>query len=376
MNKNLLFPILITIVSVCIDVSAQDSFQKNFQQAIHTETNYKNIVELMSATNVPGVSIAVIRDRKLYWAKGFGILQAGKKDKVDTDTLFSVGSISKVGTAIVTLRQVDLGKLALDNDINHYLTSWKIPENRYRKRSPVTLRHILSHTAGFNVHGFADFQPDETLPGTLDILKGKKPAKNDPIRLIYEPGTDYKYSGGGTTVVQMLLEDRLQQDFAQLAHTQLFKPLSMNRSTYQNPVPKGLGNIAKAHNRWGNPRALPRGYEAMPELAASGLWTTPSDLSKLITTLMKSYHNQDTRFISQKMTQEMMSQVKHSEFGLGPQLVGQYIFKHGGSNDSYKAFFQGNMQKGNGFVIFTNSANGNALIAKLRRVLSKLIEPG
>lgn len=353
---------------------AKESFEENIQQIIRAETKYENIQNLMKAYHVPGLSLAVIRDRNIVWLKGYGVKQSGSKDKINSDTLFSVGSISKVGTAVVTLKQVDLGRFKLDADINQYLTSWKVPESRYNKQSAVTLRRILSHTAGFNVHGFADFQPGESLPKTVDILTGKYPAKSSPVRLIFEPGSSFKYSGGGTTVQQMLLEDTLGKDFASLTQEQLFKPLGMNRSTYLNPVPNSLGNIAKAHDRSGRPRALPRGYEAMPEQAASGLWTTPGDLSKLIITLMQAYDGHHSSFISQKLAREMMIPVEPSEFGLGPVIVDKTIFQHGGANDSYKAFFQGNLQTGDGYVIFTNSASGRGLINQLKVILNKLID--
>lgn len=352
---------------------AEESIEENIQLIIRAETKHENIQQLMKAHHVPGLSLAVIRDRNIVWLKGYGVKQSGSEDKIDRDTLFSVGSISKVGTAVVTLKQVDLGRFKLDANVNQYLISWKVPESRYSKQSAVTLRRILSHTAGFNVHGFTDFQPGESLPKTVDILNGKYPAKSSPVRLIFEPGSSFKYSGGGTTVQQMLLEDTLGKDFAALTQEQLFKPLGMNRSTYLNPVPNSLGNIAKAHDRNGRPRALPRGYEAMPEQAASGLWTTPGDLGKLIVTLMNAYDGQNASFISQKLAKEMMTPVEPSEFGLGPVMVDKVIFQHGGANDSYKAFFQGNLETGDGYVIFTNSASGRGLINQLKVILNKLI---
>ncbi|MCW8876543.1 MAG: beta-lactamase family protein [Kangiellaceae bacterium] len=377
--KFLRFLPLMAINLYGLNVIANDSIEDKLQNVIRSETSYNDINELMQDHGVPGISLALIHDRRLYWTKGFGVKQASANkqtvasQKVDTETIFSVGSISKVGAAVVSLKQVDQGKIKLDADVNQYLTSWKVPQSRYNKVQPVTLKNILSHTAGFNVHGFADFQPGERIPKTLDILEGRYPAKNSEIELIFEPGSRYKYSGGGTTVQQMLLEDLLQKSFAELTQQHLFKPLGMNRSTYQNPLPKSLVNVAKAHDRRGKPRALPRGYEAMPEQAASGLWTTPTDLSKIIVSLMKSYDGDSNGFLSQNIVKKMMARVGPSEFGLGPVMVDKFTFQHGGSNDSYKAFFRGNLQTGNGYVIFTNGANGNALIKVLREVLEKLL---
>ena len=352
------------LVETQASLESERSLELELQKVIRDQSAYKDIDHLMQDYRVPGISLALIRDRQLLWAKGFGVKQASTHrqsrvaGKVDTETVFSVGSISKVGAAVISLKQVDLGKIKLDENVNRYLTSWKIPKSRYNKSQPVTLKQILSHTAGFNVHGFADFQPGEQLPETLDILKGRYPAKNAEVALIFQPGSRYKYSGGGTTVQQMMLEDLLNQRFVEVAQEHLFKPLAMNRSTYQNPLPSKFDNIAKAHDRSGRPRALPRGFEAMPEQAASGLWTTPSDLSKLIISLMQSYSGDSNGILSQRTAKQMMTRVGPSEFGLGPVMVDEFTFQHGGSNDSYKAFFRGNLSTGDGYVILTNSANG------------------
>ena len=184
---------------------------------------------------------------------------------------------------------------------------------------------------------------------------------------------EFRYSGGGTTVQQLILEDTLAMGFVNLADQQLFKPLKMERSTYENPLPANYGNIAKAHDRNGEPRALPRGYEAMPEKAASGLWTTPTDLSRVLTSLMRSYNGESETFLSSSVTKKMMTRVEPGEFGLGPELRNEFVFEHGGSNDSYKALFQGNLKTGNGFIVFTNGANGGRFIKQLRVILEDLL---
>ena len=332
-----------------------------------------SLTELMDKHDVPGISIAVIKDRKLHWASGFGVKQQGKPDRVDTETMFSVGSISKVGTAVTTLRLVDQGKLDLDADVNQYLKNWKAPTSFNGKPVKISLTRLLSHTAGLSVHGFADFQPGEKLPTTAQILRGKSPAKNGAVELIIEPGTQYRYSGGGTTVVQMVLEDLLNQNFTTIAEQNLFKKLGMNRSSYVNPLPSGFENIAKAHSSWGNARALPRGYEAMPEMAASGLWTTPTDLSKILLSLMGAYFGDEQAIISQRTAKKMMQPVAPSQFGLGPRIKTDKIFQHGGANDSYKALFKVSLRTGNGYVVFTNGADGDELIDELELVMDEML---
>lgn len=328
--------------------------------------------ERMAHYGVAGVSIAVVEDGRLLWARGYGLKQAGTTDSVDAETAFSVGSVSKVGTAAITLRLVDEGRLDLDRDVNEYLRRWRVPSNALTAREPVTLRRIMSHTAGLTVHGFADFQPGEALPTVVQILDGIPPARNAPVRVDLLPGSEFRYSGGGTTVAQLVIEDVTGLDFPEAARRNLFEPLGMSRSTYENPLPAEHGNIAKAHGPGGEPRALPRGWEAMPEAAASGLWTTPSDLAKLIIALVESHQGDGETFLTIETARDMMTEVPPSIFGLGPEVGGEgptRNFVHGGANDSYRAFMAGYLAEGDGLVILTNGARGSELIPEIRRAV-------
>ncbi len=329
---------------------------------------------IMDKHNVPGVSIAVVENGNLKWAKGFGVIQKTSPEKINTETMFSVGSVSKVGTAVATLRLVKKDSLSLDDDVNTYLKSWKVPENQYTKNDKVTLKRIMSHTAGFNVHGFADFLPQEKLPTTIQILKGIHPAKNNPVQVNIPIGSRFRYSGGGTTVEQLVLEDVTGKDFDKVAKELIFDPLRMQRSTYKNPIPKEFDNIAKAHDRQGNPTALPRGYESMPENGASGLWTTPTDLAKLVIAILDSYHNNNT-YLGQAIAKQMMIPITPGDYGLGPRITeenGEVYFLHGGSNNSYKAYFISNLNKKNALIIFTNGARGRDLIRDALPILKSL----
>ncbi len=331
--------------------------------------------ERMKYYGVPGISLAVIKDGKLAWAKGYGFLQAGKPEKIDTMTVFSVGSVSKVGAAVIGLKLHESGRLNIDHNVNQYLRSWKIPENQYTRKQAVTLRHIMSHTAGLTVHGFADFNPDEELPNTVQILKGAGPAKNNPVYVNLAVGTQFRYSGGGTTVAQLVFEDLMGGTLNEVAKNVLFEPLNMQRSSYENPLPQAFGNIAKAHNRNGTPVALPRGYQSMPEAAASGLWTTPSDIAKLMIMLMKA-HAAKHSYLSQQTVRDMMTPVFPSNYGLGPRIssVGEDIkFSHGGVNESYRAQFAGLLGRQNGIVIMTNGSGGSDLIEELMPVFESLL---
>jgi CubicO group peptidase (beta-lactamase class C family) len=332
----------------------------------------------MAYYHVPGVAIAILRDGKVVQAMGYGIREAGKNDKVDADTLFSAGSVSKVATAALILRMVSAGKLGLDQDIDTYLTSWQVPPTKDTARPEVTLRMLMSHTSGFNVGGFPDFLPQERVPTLLETLDGKPPSKHPPIHLKYSPGSRYAYSGGGIEVEQQLIEDVTHTDFETAARTWLLDPLHMTRSTFASPLPASRGNIAKAHDEEGKVVALPRGWQTFPELAASGLWTNANELGAMVAALIESYRG-NSGFLPRTLATQMMCAVSPSPHGLGPELMGSgngRVFYHSGSNDNYRAWIEGYLQTGDGFVILTNSPNGTQLRLEIRHALSDAIGLG
>lgn len=379
------YQIITLSISLCLAIGIwcfpTDPLANTLPSQQQTDTYEEMLAEFglaarMEHHGVPGISFGVIKDGQLEWARGYGVLQQGNAaEKIDTETLFSVGSISKVGTAVMILRLQEEGLLDIDQEVNKYLTSWQVPENHYTRERAVSLRHILSHTAGLTVHGFADFLPDEKLPTTVQILKGEEPAKNNPVYVDIPVGSQFRYSGGGTTVSQMVIEDQQGKRFHEAAESMLFQPLGMHRSSYENPLPSSVGNIAKAHNTSGRAVALPRGYQSMPEAAASGLWTTPSDLAQLIIMLMEAYEGKH-EYLSQALVKDMMTPVAPGDYGLGPEIEegpNGILFLHGGANDSYRARFIGSLATRNGIIVFTNGTNGAYLINELLPLFEHLL---
>lgn len=326
-----------------------------------------NLRDRMQHHGVPGVAVAVIRDGRLAETGGFGVLQTGSAGQVNANTLFSMGSVSKVVAAVLVHRMQEESLLSLDVDVRDYLTSWQFPQN-----SPdglVSLRRLLSHTAGFNIHGFGDFEPGAALPSVYDTLNGAYPARHGPLRFIAAPGSRYQYSGGGYTLAQLVMTDIAQMEFPLLAREKLFDPVGMRRSTYANPLPEAVENVAKAHNGRGRPVALPRGYEAMPEMAASGLWSSANEMGHLISLLIRSYRGEND-LLTPAATQKMMQRVEPGEHGSGPRIEGEgnnRRFIHGGANNSYRAWIEGHLASGHGLVVLTNSADGDGLYREIRR---------
>lgn len=329
--------------------------------------------ERMAHYAVPGVAVAVIDDGAVVYEAGFGVLQAGGDTPVDAHTVFSAGSVSKVVTATLILRLADTGYLDLDADVLDTVSSWQLPADRDAfAGEPVNLRAILSHTSGFNIHGFADFQPGEALPDVIATLNGAAPASGEPLAREFRTGSGYQYSGGGYTLAQLLVSDVMGAPFETVARDQLFAPLGLTRSTYTNPLPPEHGNIARAHNGGGEPVALPRGYEAMPEMAASGLWTSAHDLGALVAGLIDSYRG-EAGPLSQSGAIAMMTRVAPGEHGLGPRVTGsgeRFVFHHGGTNNSYRAWIEGHPATGDGLVILTNGARGRSLIDEIRNAVA------
>lgn len=356
--------------------ASADPVLEGLRPAVHVEGMPEErwaLAERMKAYGVSAVGIAVIRDGEIVSAEGYGLLQAGRPEKANADTMFSVGSLSKVGAAAIILRMVDAGLLDLDRDVNSYLKRWHIPPGAWSADNPVTLRRLLSHTAGANVRGYPDFQPGARLPTLLDSLDGKPPAVTEPVRILSAPGARSNYSGGGVTIEQLVVEDVLGIDFETAARRYLFEPLGMRNSTYAQPLPARFRNAAKAHDASGNPVALPRGYEAMPETAASGLWTTAGDYARLAAALIRSYRGEPRAFLSQPLAAQMMTEISPGPVGLGPFLSGSGYtrrFYHTGANDSYKAWMEGNLATGDGLVVLTNGANGSRLYPEIRRAVA------
>ncbi len=264
-----------------------------------------NLQRVMQISNVPGLSVAVIDDYRIAWAKGYGVTEAGGKTPVTARTLFPAASISKPVTAIAALRLVEQGKLSLDDDVNRALTSWKVPENEYTRDQKVTLRRILSHTAGTTVHGFLGYPVGQPLPTLLQILDGIRPANSEPVRVDYVPGTKQRYSGGGVMIEQQLMIDVTGQPFPRIMQELVLDRLGLKDSTFEQPLPPSRAAMAAAgHNDTGD--TMPGKWNVAPEMAVGGLWTTPSDLARIAIDVALSSQGKSNRILSTAMSREML----------------------------------------------------------------------
>jgi CubicO group peptidase (beta-lactamase class C family)/predicted transcriptional regulator YdeE len=330
-----------------------------------------NLAELMKVYNVPGLSIALIDHYQIAWTKAYGVIEAGSTTPVTARTLFQAGSISKPVAATGALVLVQQGRVSLDKDVNEQLTTWKVPENEFTKTEKVTLRRLMSHTGGLTVHGFPGYDVDEPLPTLVQIFNGEKPANTGPIRVDIVPGTKERYSGGGVTVEQQLMMDVTGKPFPALMRELVQDKIGMTDSSYEQPLPpKRAAMTAGGTNGDGKP--VHGKWHIYPEMAAAGLWTTPTDLARFAIEIALSKQGKSNRILSQSMTQEMLTPVLE-EAGLGLFMdkdnPGQ--FGHNGSDAGFQAVLTMNADSGNGVAIMANSDNGIAVANWLVRNLAK-----
>jgi CubicO group peptidase (beta-lactamase class C family) len=319
------------------------------------------------------VSIAVINDGHVEWAAGYGVRVVGSSDSVTVSTLFQAASISKPVTALAALRLVDEGHLDLDSDVNRWLRSWQIPESRYTLEQPVTLRSLLSHTAGFNVGGFPGYRRGAVVPSAVDVLEGR--GNTAAVRLDTVPRSRFQYSGGGYTVAQVLIEDVTHESFQDALKRLVLDPLGMYQSTFAQPLPTPLREeAASAHER--NVGPVDGRWLTHPELAAAGLWTTPMDLARFALGIRAAYLSERGAILSPATAKEMLT-VQKGGYGLGPGLGGEaetLLFAHPGGNVGFRAFFVLHAHTGDGVVVMSNADGGDALNMEIVRAVSRVYD--
>lgn len=344
-----------------------------------------NLLDRMKYYGVPGVSIAVIKDYKIDWAKGYGLADTLQKIPVTNETMFSAGSISKFLMAITALKMVENGQLELDKPINNYLTSWKMAENEFTKKTPITLSMLLSHSGGTSQTSYFGFTPNEPLPNIIEILSGAKIAGTRGVVVNSEPNKSFRYSGGGSMIAQMALMDVSKKSFEILTQRVLFDKLGMANSTFEQPLPsKYKKQSAWAYSNASWFKGMPYVY---PQQAAAGLYTTPTDLAKIFIDVQKSYLGKG-KILGQSMTKQMLTPQKivsdgtyKENIGIGPFLIqrtdnknpnGVY-FEFTGVNAGFLAYGIASVTGGNGVVIMLNSGDDvNGLGKEIRRAVAKV----
>ncbi|KAJ3324332.1 hypothetical protein HDV06_000371 [Boothiomyces sp. JEL0866] len=316
-----------------------------------------------------GLSAATISNGKIAYQGAFGysrypILPFYPKPKTTIETRFQAASISKPVTMFAVLRLVDQGLLDLDTDIHTYLaeTGFELDYNKelYKSRPKVTLRMLLTHTAGLTVHGFGGYPKNKPIPSIQQILLGQKPANSEKVMIQYPQG-EFKYSGGGTTLVQYIMETVTKKPFHQIMYEQVIKPSGMKNSTFETDLSNGPhlsnGNF-NIYHPWMYFYGISP-YAIHPEKAAAGLWTTATDLCLFGIQVMKAINQEYGALVSPLLADQIVktynSNTKDGEIGLGffRYSEGETI-GHGGGNSGYRCFLLLKPSNNSGVCVMRN----------------------
>ena len=323
---------------------------------------------------VPGISIAVINNGEIEWAKGYGVAEAGGTRAITPDIVFQACSVSKPVSVTGIMLLAQSGVIDISRNVNDYLTSWHLADNELTKTQKATIQRLMSHTAGVNVSGYEGYPAGSAIPTLLQVLNGTAPATTAPVKIIYEPGSQFSYSGGGMEVLQQMAEDVTGLSFQSYMKSNLFSRLGMNSSDFVQPMAGPLAmRAAKAHDMDGV--MMPGGWRTYPELIAAGLWTTPSDLALLLVEVQKAATTDKGTLLTRQTAMRILTQQPYSSTGLGfvlTNLKGGLLFSHSGSNFGYKSYMIAYRDRGQGVAVISNGDNGLALIMEVVRAVAKV----
>lgn len=328
------------------------SFENNLNAWDKTKTKKSTLKERMDFYEVNAVSIAIVKDYKIEWVKAYGFADVSEKRPTTTETLFQAASISKSFNSLGILKLVESQKLNLDQDINAFLKTWKFPYDSISKGRKINIAQLLNHTAGLSVGGFGGYEKGQALPSITEILDGVKPANSNAVRSIFEPGLKFQYSGGGTTVSQLILEDTTNERYENYMLKNVLMPLGMTQSSFSQPPSSDKKNLlATGYN--GKVQVVGK-YHIYPEQAAAGLWTNPTDLAKYIIETQLSLQGKSNKVLSKEMSIKRLE----NNFGVFVQNYnGTKYFGHSGGNDGFVCHYIGSLEDSNGVVVMTNGKN-------------------
>lgn len=333
-----------------------------------------SIAESMAKYGIPGASIAVIHEGKVAWAKGYGVMDKESKAPVTSQTLFQVATIGMPLTAYGALSLVDQNKVTLNEDINSYLRSWQLPESEFTKEKKVTIKNLLSHSAGINVHAFSGYSSHEPVPTLLEILNGTPPAKSNPVIVDKPLNESLWISAGGYTIIQQMLMDVEGKNFPELMDELVLQPFGMNNSSFSQSLhTEQIKNAATGYLRDGSEvRGKTHIY---PELASNGLWTTAEDLAKFIIHIQQNLQDDNlNKGLSKDLVELMLtpqSSNQYGQYGLGFSIYDkkdETYFEHHGWSTGFYSRFAAHRDNDYGVVVLTNTPQPGFVFEVFRSV--------
>jgi len=366
--KHLFFYSFIIFLFAC-ESTPPDEKEDFYEQIVNIESSIKPVLQIegqeipeytiedrLEELGIPGLSVAGFIEGELAWVKGYGMARVKDSMAVSEETLFLAGSISKPVAALRAHQLVEEGIFNLDDNVNNYLNSWQLPDNEFTETEKVTLRRILNHTAGLTVWGFPGYDKGDTIPTTVEVLDGK--GNTDPIRVYKVPGESWMYSGGGYTIMQLMISDTENQPFSQTLQENVLKPLGMERSTFENPLPEAYHHLAATGYRFSGDEVEGQ-WPIYPEMAAAGLWTTPEQLIQWAIEIQKIYQSKEDGILDYGTVEEMLTPGMNNH-GLGPG-VNEHTFGHGGADEGFRADMTVWKEYPFAIVLMVNSDNGSIM---------------
>lgn len=328
---------------------------------VFTDTLYPRytITERMKFYQIPSVSIALINNGEIEWSKAYGLADIENNRQANVATLYQVASISKSINGWAFMKLVQENKLSSTKDIREYLKTWTFPDNDFSRNKTITIKNLLSHTAGLSTRGYIGYAQQEQIPTINQILNGENPANNEAVVPIFEPNTIYQYSGGGYTIFRKIIDDNLTKNYDRFMQALVLKPLKMSNSTFNMPLKRTAKNFAKGYDA--DARPLISDYYLYPDKAAGGLWSTATDIAKFVIEVQNAYNGKKA-LLSKQLATEMLTPVLEGyAIGFGvKEIGGEKYFYHEGESFGYRSVYYGSPTSGKGVVILTNAYPENA----------------
>ncbi len=350
------------------DQKALDRIARDLRPTFTVEgesTDSQHVANRLRHHGIPALSVAFAVDGEIAWHAAWGLADIETSRPADHETLFMAASISKPVSAIRALQLVEDERVDLDRNINDYLTRWQVPDNEYTTKEKVTLRRILNHTAGLTVWGFPGYENGSEIPSVEDVLDGK--GKTPAVRVYKEPGGDWQYSGGGYTVLQLMIEEVDETSFASSLEANVLTPLGMASSTFTNPLPTTHHALAATAYR-SNGNRVDGDWPVYPEMAAAGLWTTPSELIEYANDVLRVDRGGGNGLLD-AATVALMLMPGDDDQGLGP-VVTEETFGHTGADEGFRAQFVAWRRSGHTLVAMVNS-DTNAILAEFIHAVAR-----
>ncbi|UUC44821.1 serine hydrolase domain-containing protein [Flavobacterium cerinum] len=375
--KNALYLLIFTIlISSCQTSNKIVSKRKDYSFL----TDSLHIDKQLEKYKLPGFSLVVFENYEIVYSNQFGVKSTNSNEKLNENTAFSTASISKPITVLLCHILEEKGLINLDDPIDKYLKRWHLPKSKFTENNSPTWKQFFNHTAGTSQSGFEDHYEGEAIPTLKQSLLGQIPRYDKEIEFLFTPGTDWQYSGGGYVIIQMALEDTLNKSIAELAKEYIFLPLGLKNTTMAQPNEEGfLTNVALVHDNVG--KVIKTGLPITPQVGASGMWSTPTDLAKLFIEMQNALRNKGNKVISnsiaKKMTEVTVLKNAVGGWGYGWQKSFGYNnydwFSCNGSNTGVGGIVFGTMTDGNGFAILANGEKPNripVMSETLRKILT------